>query len=117
MDNLPAKACKEVDNNKNGRLTLKMIGEAQLEVELQRIVAIIYPLFVKKQAVQPHLKPGLLNTASFDFMCSSKWFLEKHCRRPQFEPVSSFLNTTIEMLQAAKRKNSQGLSFEGCYSC
>jgi len=91
MDNLPAKACKEVDNNKNGRLTLKMIGEAQLEVELQRIVAIIYPLFVKKQAVQPHLKPGLLNTASFDFMCSSKWFLEKHYRRPQFEPVSSCL--------------------------
>ena len=28
------KACKEVDNNKKGRIMFKMIGETQLEMEL-----------------------------------------------------------------------------------
>ena len=28
-----AKACKEVNNNKNGRIMFKMIGETHLEME------------------------------------------------------------------------------------
>ena len=55
---LTTKECEDKDSNKTGRLTLKMKGETQLEMELYEIVAFSYPL-CQNQAIKAHLKPEI----------------------------------------------------------
>ena len=71
---LVAQGCRNVISSKNGRYWYEMIGKTQPEMELLEVVAFFYPFPLIADSSEPSVtRIKFFNTASLDFMCSSKF--------------------------------------------
>ena len=69
---------------KKSKSKKEMIGETQPKMELLEVVEFIYPFSLKTSSSIPSAaRIWSFNTASLDFMCSSKFFFKQPCLKPR----------------------------------
>ena len=57
---LVPQGCKKVNSSKIGRFKYEMIGETQPEMELLKVVAVIYPFVAKSKQFNPICNQNLI---------------------------------------------------------